>query len=132
MSIRKMIALHPDVDGHVNQPLGDAIHHAMYCAKMCRSCADACLAEDLDMVQCITLCLDSADICDATANIALRQTGSHDQILRETLELCARAGDECAAECEKHDHEHCKLCAQICRECAADCRNAALSVMETA
>jgi hypothetical protein len=132
MSIRKMIALHPDVDGHVNQPLGDAIHHAMYCAKMCRSCADACLAEDLDMVQCITLCLDCADICDATSNIALRQTGSHDQILRETLELCARACEECAAECEKHDHEHCKLCAQICRECAEDCRNAVLSVMEPA
>ena len=25
MSIRKMIALHPDVHGHVNQPLGDAV-----------------------------------------------------------------------------------------------------------
>src|SRR5438309_1153635 len=41
MSIRKMISLHPDVHGHVNQPLGDAVHHAMYCAKMCLSCADA-------------------------------------------------------------------------------------------
>src|SRR6185503_2655091 len=25
MSIRKMISLHPDVHGHVNQPLGDAV-----------------------------------------------------------------------------------------------------------
>src|SRR3954447_7168909 len=132
MSIRKMIALHPNVGGHLNQPLADAVHHAMYCAKMCRSCADACLAEDLDMVQCITLCLDSADICDAAVNIALRQTGSHDQILRETFELCARACDASAAECEKHDHEHCKLCAQMCRECAEDCRNAAMAVMEVA
>ena len=45
MSIRKMIALHPAAQGHVNQPLGDAVHHAMYCAKMCLSCADACMAE---------------------------------------------------------------------------------------
>ena len=47
MSIRKMISLHPDVvkSGHVNQALGDAVHHAMYCAKMCLSCADACAAE---------------------------------------------------------------------------------------
>jgi Domain of Unknown Function (DUF326) len=128
VSIRKMIALHPDVNGHVNQPLGDAVHHAMYCAKMCLSCADACLAEDLDMVQCIRLCTDCADICDATARVGLRQTGMNDQTVRELLELCSRVCDACAAECEKHDHEHCKLCAQMCRECAEDCRNAAASI----
>ncbi len=55
MSIRKMIALHPDVQGHVNQPLGDAVHHLMYCAKMCLSCADACAAEKMDMRQCIRI-----------------------------------------------------------------------------
>jgi hypothetical protein len=128
MSIRKMIALHPDVAGHVNQPLGDAVHHMMYCAKMCRSCADACLAEDSDMVQCIRLCVDCADICEATSNIALRQTGENGQIVREMLELCVRACDFCAAECEQQHHEHCKLCAQMCRECAEDCRNAAASI----
>jgi Domain of Unknown Function (DUF326) len=132
MSIRKMISLHPNVGGHVNQPLGDAVHHLMYCAKMCRSCADACVAEAVDMGQCIRLCLDCADICDATANIGLRQTGENGQIVREMLELCARACDFCAAECEKHEHEHCKLCAQMYRECAEDCRNAAASVMEPA
>ena len=128
MSIRKMIALHPDVHGRVNQPLTDAVHHAMYCAKMCLSCADACSAEVVDMVQCVRLCVDCADICDAAANIGLRQTGMNDAIVRETLELCARACDACAAECEKHEHEHCKLCAIMCRECAEDCRNAALAV----
>ena len=128
MSIRKMISLHPTVNGHLNQPLGDAVHHLMYCAKMCRSCADACVAEDLALVQCIRLCVDCADICDATANIGLRQTGENDQILREMLELCARACDACAAECETHDHEHCKLCAQMCRECAEDCRKADAAV----
>ena len=132
MSIRKMIGLHPQAAAHVNQPLGDAVHHAMYCAKMCLSCADACAAEDMDMRQCIRMCLDCADICDAAANLGLRRTGSNEQILRETLDLCARACDACAAECEKNDHEHCRLCAQMCRECAEDCRNAALSVMEPA
>ena len=53
-------------------------------------------------------------------------------MLREMLELCARVCDACAAECDKHDHEHCKLCAIMCRECAEDCRNAALSVVEPA
>jgi hypothetical protein len=132
VSIRKMIGLHPEAHGHANQVLGDAVHHMMYCAKMCRSCADACLAEDLDMVQCIRLCVDCADICDAAANIALRQTGDNGQIVRETLELCARSCEGCATECERHEHEHCKLCAQMCRECAEDCRNAAAAVMEPA
>jgi hypothetical protein len=49
MSIRKMIALHPASKDHLNQPLGDAVHHLMYCAKMCLSCADACMAEKMDM-----------------------------------------------------------------------------------
>jgi hypothetical protein len=132
MSIRKMIALHPDARGHVNQPLGDAVHHAMYCAKMCLSCADSCATEQMDMRQCIRMCLDCANLCDAAANLGLRRTGSDHEILRETLELCARACDACAAECEKYEHEHCRLCAQMCRECASDCRDAAASLMEVA
>jgi len=128
MSIRKMIALHPDVQGSVNQPLGDAVHHAMYCAKMCLSCADACTAEDMDMVQCIRTCLDCAAVCDTAATLGLRRAGSNEAVLKEMLEFCARVCDACAAECEKHDHEHCKLCAQMCRECADDCRKAALSI----
>jgi len=128
MSIRKMISLHPSTQGHVNQPLGDAVHHAMYCAKMCLSCADACAAETMDMAQCIRACSDCADVCEATARLGLRRTGSNDAVLREMLELCARVCDSCAAECEKHDHEHCKLCAIMCRECAEDCRKAAASI----
>jgi hypothetical protein len=82
----------------------------------------------VDMEQCIRLCLDCADVCDAAANLGLRQSGDNDQIVREMLELCARACDVCAAECEQMEHEHCKLCAQMCRECAADCRTAAESI----
>lgn len=129
MSIRKMIALHPLVGGHVNQALGDAAHHLMYCARMCVSCADACSAEQEDMRQCVRACLDCADVCEATGKLAVRRTGSNADVLKETLELCARVCDSCAAECEKHEHEHCKLCAQMCRECAEDCRNAAQSII---
>ncbi len=131
MSIRKMISLHPNASN--NQALGDAVHHLMYCAKMAASCADACMAEASsdshgDMKQCIRLCLDASDICEATARLGLRRTGDDSQVLRELLELCARMCEQCAAECERHDHEHCKLCAQICRECATDCHNAAASL----
>src|SRR3982751_1721479 len=73
MSIRKMIALHPDVHGHVNQPLSDAAHHLMYCARMCVSCADACAAEPMDMRDCIRSCSDCADVCEATGKLAVRR-----------------------------------------------------------
>ena len=128
MSIRKQIALHPASRDHVNQPLGDAVHHLMYCAKMCLSCADACMAEKMDMTQCIRTCLDCSDVCEATGKLAVRRAGANEQVLREMLELCARVCDACAAECDRHEHEHCKLCAQMCRECAEDCRNAAASL----
>ena len=62
MSIRKMISLHPNAAGHVNQPLSDAAHHLMYCARMCISCADACAAEKMDMRDCIRSCSDCAGL----------------------------------------------------------------------
>ena len=124
MSIRKMIAAHPDVAGHINEPLTLAVRHAMYCAVICTSCADACAAEKMDMRQCIRVCLDCADICTATMKVAARRTGENEAVLRATLRLCVEACETCAAECEKHAHDHCRRCALMCRECADDCRAA--------
>ncbi|SNS30186.1 protein of unknown function [Sphingomonas laterariae] len=123
MSIHKMIAAHPDVD-HLNEELATAVRHSMFCALLCTSCADACVAEAMDMRQCVRACLDCADICDATARVAARRTGQNVAIIRAMLETCIAACDGCATECERHDHEHCQLCAEMCRECADDCRRA--------
>ena len=131
MSIRKMIALHPDVGGDPNQELAVAARHAMFCAALCISCADACSAEAQDMRQCIRSCLDCADICEATARIAVRRTGENSDVVRMLLETCVLTCELCAEECERHDHEHCRLCAVMCRECAGDCR-AALSTFQLA
>jgi hypothetical protein len=124
MSIARMIAAHPDVGGDLNEPLALAVRHAMFCATICTSCADACAAEDMDMRQCIRTCLDCADICAATAKVATRRTGSNEALLQEMLQLCITACDICAEECARHDHEHCRICAEMCRECARDCRAA--------
>ena len=123
MSIQKMIALHPDVD-QVNEELATAARHAMLCALMCTSCADACSAEEMDMRQCIRSCLDCADVCAATAKLAVRRTGQNVAVLRAMLETCIRTCELCEEECARHDDEHCRLCAQMCRECAEDCRKA--------
>ncbi|APL95679.1 four-helix bundle copper-binding protein [Sphingobium indicum] len=124
MSIHKMIALHPDVGENFNETLATASRHAMFCAEMCTSCADACIAEKMDMAQCIRSCLDCADVCAATGRLAIRRTAQNIETLRLMLETCARVCELCAEECARHEHEHCRLCAEMCRECAADCRKA--------
>ena len=70
MSLSKMIGLHPDVKGEVNEALVTAARHASLCNLFCTSCADACVAEAMDMRVCIRACLDCADICAATARSA--------------------------------------------------------------
>lgn len=123
MSLQDMISRHPQVDD-TTEELVLAARHAMLCSLFCTSCADADVAEDGDMQQCIRNCLDCADICAATARIAVRRTAQNVEVLRAQLELCILACETCAAECEKHDHPHCTKCAEMCRECAADCRKA--------
>lgn len=124
MSLEKMIGLHPDVAGDTNDALVTAARHAALCALICTSCADACAAERMDMRQCIRSCLDCADICAATAKLAVRRTGQDIEVLRIALEACARICELCGEECERHEHDHCRLCAAMCRECANDCRAA--------
>lgn len=128
MSIAKMMTLHPDADGRVNEALATAARHTMFCAEMCTSCGDACSAEEMDMRQCIRVCLDCADICQAGSRLAVRRTGQNTMMLRAMLELCAHACEACAEECDRHAHEHCRLCAEMCRECAQDCRRALASI----
>jgi hypothetical protein len=123
MSLAKMFSMHPDAHG-VNELLAMAARHSMFCASMCASCADACSAEKMDMRQCIRTCSDCADICEATAKLSVRRTGQNIEMLKAMMETCVKACELCAAECEKHDHDHCRLCAEMCRECARDCRKA--------
>ena len=123
MSLQQMIENHPQVDDQTEE-LVFAARHAMLCSLFCTSCADACLAEDMDMAQCIRNCLDCADICAATARLAVRRTAQNIEVLRSQLETCIKACETCAEECERHDNPHCAMCAKMCRECADDCRKA--------
>ncbi|MCV0382275.1 MAG: four-helix bundle copper-binding protein [Erythrobacter sp.] len=123
MSLQDMISRHPQVDD-TTEELVLAARHAMLCSLFCTSCADADVAENGDMQQCIRNCLDCADVCAATARLAVRRTARNVEVLRAQLELCILACETCVAECEKHDHPHCTKCAEMCRECAADCRKA--------
>ena len=128
MSIEKMIQEHPDVGSDRNETLGLAVRHAMYCAAICNSCADACSAEEMDMRRCIRLCMDCSDVCTATYRVATRRTDHNRQLIRTMLATCIEACEICEAECAKHDHAHCRRCAQMCRECSRDCREALVAL----
>jgi hypothetical protein len=124
MSIKEMIKEHPQVGADWNEELGEAVKHAMYCAAICTSCADACSAEEMDMRTCIRLCMDCADICSATTRVASRRTSGNVGVIESMLRTCIAACEACAEECEKHDTDHCRRCARMCRECADDCTKA--------
>ena len=96
-------------------------------------CAQACIADaddDLheanraEMVTCIRLCWDCADVCTAALGVVSRQTAYDASVTRPLLEACVAACNSCGNECERHarHHEHCRICEQACRRCERACR----------
>ena len=126
MSIQKMISEHPDVDGHLNDPLAETVKHAMYAAAIMNSCADACGAEEGDMRQCIRACSDASDAAQALSRVAARRTGSNEGVIRAALAFARTAAEACKAECDKMDNAHCRRCSTMCQELIDDIANANL------
>jgi hypothetical protein len=126
LSLGPMLASHPH-PGQAQAVLAACVDACAACAATCTACADACLAEEMlaELVRCIRLNLDCADVCTATGALLARQTQPAGQILRRQLESCRTVCQVCAAECEKHApmHEHCRICAESCRACEQACAN---------
>ena len=98
----------------------------MSCAQSCTACADADLAEDdvTKMRRCIKLCLDCADVCEATGRVLTRQTEFDAPTAKAQLQSCEAMCHACAEECHHHaqHHEHCRICEQECRTCELACQ----------
>lgn len=95
------------------------------CAQACTADADDDLSEPsvAELVKCIRLCLDCADICTTTAGVTSRQTDYDANVTRPLLEACVAACKSCGDECERHAmmHAHCRVCAEACRRCEQAC-----------
>jgi len=89
------------------------------CAVVCLQCASACLqeADPKPMVRCIALDLECADIC-RLAVASMARGGEHMKVI---CAMCVTACLGCAAECSKHNMDHCKRCAEACKRCAEAC-----------
>jgi hypothetical protein len=134
MTVRHMLEAHPRPSALDRELLLRCIEDCSVCGATCTSCADADLAEPdvQEMVRCIRLCLDCADVCDVTRRIVIRQTEPDPNVLGVVIEACAIACGACAAECEKHahHHEHCRICAEVCRRCERSCRDLLATVRD--
>jgi len=96
------------------------------CAQACTADADNDLREQnlAEMVKCIRLCLDCADICTATAGVLSRPAEFDPSATRLLLGACAAICQSCGDECERHAHmPHCRVCAEACRRCDRACRD---------
>jgi uncharacterized protein DUF326 len=106
--------------------LARCIEACYECAQACNACADDCLSEEdvADLVKCIRLNEDCADVCLVAGRVANRQTEYDANVTRAVLEACAQTCGSCGDECERHasHHEHCRICAEACRRCEQACR----------
>lgn len=124
---KRMLNVYPrtfDADADVLARCIDACYE---CAQDCTACADSDLAEDdvVDLVKCVRLDLDCADLCVATGRVVGRQTEYDANVTRAALEACVASCRACGDECERHadHHEHCRICAVSCRACEKACRD---------
>jgi hypothetical protein len=96
------------------------------CAQACIADADDDLREQslAEMVTCIRLCWDCADVCTATLGVVTRQTAYDGSVTRLLLEACMAICKSCGDECQRHarHHQHCGVCEQACRRCEQACR----------
>ena len=123
---RQMLATYRDTLNVDAGLLAVAIDAISDCAQACIADTDADLAEQdvTEMVRCIRLCLNCADVCTATAGVTSRPKEYDADVTRPLLQACVAICKSCCDECERHArmHEHCRVCAEACRRCERACR----------
>jgi hypothetical protein len=106
--------------------LAAAIDALSDCVQACIADIDADLSEPnlAEMVKCIRLCLNCADVCAATMGVVTRQAESDTDVTRPLLEACIAICKSCGDECARHAPHmaHCRVCEQACRRCEQACR----------
>jgi Domain of Unknown Function (DUF326) len=106
--------------------LAAAIDAVSDCAQACAADTDADLSGHnlAEMVKCIRLCLNCADVCTATAGVISRPAAYDADVAKPLLQACVAICQSCGDECERHaqHHAHCRVCAEACRRCEQACR----------
>jgi hypothetical protein len=96
------------------------INILLECARACEHCSSKCLEEKniIDLVHCIKLNRECADICLLSSRFLERDS----QFTNDILDVCSKVISRCAEECEKFiEYEHCKECFEACRKAEKAC-----------
>ena len=124
---RPMLDTYPHPDDLDADVLAATIDALSDCIQACDADTAADLSEQsvAEMIRCIRLCLDCADVCTATAGVLSRQTAYDPIVTRPLLEACIAICRSCGDECERHarHHAHCRICSEACRRCEQACRD---------
>ncbi|WP_017555708.1 hypothetical protein [Nocardiopsis baichengensis] len=122
---QEFLRTHPRGVGGDAELVSSAIERLAACAQACTACADACLGERdaADLVPCVRINQDCADVCEAALHVLSRRTAVDPLLQRGLLSVCAEYCRACAEECRRHAdrHEHCALCADTCMLCEDAC-----------
>ncbi|BCS53562.1 four-helix bundle copper-binding protein [Geobacter sp. SVR] len=125
MHIMEMIRSHPVMPQFELDDMRIFLRIAAECGQTCVSCADACLAEKTrdQLVRCISINLDCADISLVTQRIVMRQGAPDIKLIQSQVQTFAMACRSCREECARHAamHEHCRICAEVCARCEEAC-----------
>jgi hypothetical protein len=123
---RQILDSYPRASGLDAGVLAAAIDALTDCAQACAADVDADLSEqDLaEMVKCVRLCLNCADVCTAATGIVSRQAEYDAKVARPLLESCVAICKSCGDECQRHapHYDHCRACEEACRRCEQACR----------
>jgi Domain of Unknown Function (DUF326) len=122
---RQMLDTSPRAVNVDASTLAAAIDAMTDCAQACIADTDADLGEQnvTEMIRCIRLCLDCADLCTAAAGITSRPAGYDADVTKPLLQACVAICKSCGDECERQAHmPHCGVCAEACRRCEQACR----------
>ena len=122
---RQMLDTYPHALNVDASMLAAAIDAMTDCAQACITDTDADLGEQnvTEMIRCIRLCLDCADVCTAAVGVTSRPAGYDADVTKPLLQACVAICKSCGDECERHAHmPHCQVCAEACRRCEHACR----------
>jgi len=101
--------------------LGECIDNCFEAAQAAELCADACAEESQEMVRCVRLCRDVADVSSMHARFMSRNSAYH----AELASICADVCEACRNECEQYEMEVTQSCAAVLEPCIESCRSMA-------
>lgn len=125
-SVERMLAALPAGSRYESAALRECIEATQECAHAATACADACLDEEMvaELIGCVRVLLNAADVCAVTARVLSRATRPDRTLTSALLSSCWVACRRAREVCEEFlpIHHHCQVCARACRAAERSCR----------